>query len=290
MFTQTYVQSTQTASPRNLGEQGVHLMWISLWDWLIFCLLALFPFCADYSLSLRLSLFSLDLVPLHFKPSTAFSLTFTPHHKSISSAFCLNPFFFFSLMKVGQPCCLCPPVFGIYFTLSGYCAHMQSPQLLLYPKGAELLPSQGQLTSYYQHLRYFKLPPPAPLWAQKHFRQVWETLISPPTVANTRCFRETRHPVRKNMPEFAMIRWTKPTTKERWNVSHANKTQNLTLAWNIFQQHQIWKMNRFGRKNFFLMEGIKEKPSRHNLEEKNFVHFFHCWFTTVNPIQIFILS
>lgn len=95
MFTQTYVQSTQTASPRNLGEQGVHLMWISLWDWLIFCLLALFPFCADYSLSLRLSLFSLDLVPLHFKPSTAFSLTFTPHHKSISSAFCLNPFFFF---------------------------------------------------------------------------------------------------------------------------------------------------------------------------------------------------
>lgn len=95
MFTQTYVQSTQTASPRNLGEQGVHLMWISLWDWLMFCLLALFPFCADYSLSLRLSLFSLELVPLHFKPSTAFSLTFTPHHKSISSALFEFLFFFF---------------------------------------------------------------------------------------------------------------------------------------------------------------------------------------------------
>lgn len=245
MFTQMYVQSTQTASCRNLGKQGAHLMWISLWDWLMLCLLALFPFCADYSLSFMFLIIFSRTIRCFFS-----DLHSTPQIHFFSTLF--EFLFFFPLMKLGQPCCLCPPVLGIYFTLSGYCAHMQSPQLLLYPEGAELLPSQGQLTSYYQHLRYLKLPPPAPLWAQKHFQkhsQVWETLISPPTVANTRCFRETRNPVWKNMPEFAVIRWTKPTAKGRWNVSRANKTQNLTLAWNIqyIQQHQIWKELLYGR-------------------------------------------
>lgn len=125
-------------------------MWIVHYEtgWCPACLLSSLSVMIT-PLVLCFSLFSLELVPLHFTPST-FSLTFTPHHKSICSALCLNCFFFFPpLVKLGQPCCLCPPVLGIYFTVPGYCAHVQSPQLLLYPEGAELLPSQARLTSYW---------------------------------------------------------------------------------------------------------------------------------------------
>lgn len=121
----------------------------SLWDWLMFCLLALFPFCDDYSIGFMFLIIFSRTCPLTFHSIHFFSdLHSSPQIHLFSTLFEL---FFFSppLVKLGQPCCLCPPVLGIYFTVPGYCAHVQSPQLLLYPEGAELLPSQARLTSYW---------------------------------------------------------------------------------------------------------------------------------------------
>lgn len=93
----------------------------------------------------------------------------------------------------------------------------------------------------YWLIRHHKLPDPPPLWAQKHHSWVWDTLISPPAVANTRCFRETKHPIWVNTPEFAVIGWTKPTAKSRLNDFSENKVQKFSLPWHILQRYQVWK-------------------------------------------------
>jgi len=66
-------------------------------------------------------------------------------------------------------------------------------------------------------------------------------LISLPAVANTRCFRETRYTIWVNTPEFAVIRWTKPTSKSRLNDFSESKVEKFTLPSYAFQQYQVWK-------------------------------------------------
>lgn len=164
----------------------------------------------------------------------------------------------------------------------------QSPQLALQEPSYSQARDNWLLADYW-HLRHHKLPTPPPFWAKKHHSWVWETLISPPAVANTRCFRETRHPVWVNTPEFAAIRCTKPTAKSRLNDLSENKVQKIILLWNIFQQYQVWKE--------LPPHGRNKREKLHNTaihgytwEDKDFVNFVQWWLTAVNPTWIFILS
>lgn len=115
-----------------------------------------------------------------------------------------------------------------------------------------MLPSQRQLTPCWL-VRHHKLPDTQPHWAQKQHNWVWETLISPPAVANTRCFRETKHPVWVNTPEFAVIRWTKTTAKSSFYMTLLKIRSKNSPCLEIY-----FSNIRFG-KSSFLVEEILEK-------------------------------
>lgn len=225
-------------SPRkseSLGEQGVHWKWIDttrVADVLLACPPpALLP--------------SWLLIPLFSGSFYTFCKTCSPPSYSIHSFFsdptslCLNPCILSLYKNRSALWFMSTSACHIFCSCWLLCTHTVShcswSSILEEPNYCQVRDSW--LLADYRHLRYHKFSSSALLWAQKHHSQVWETLILPPTMANTRCFRETRHPVWINMPEFALIRWTKPTDK-RWNGSVGNKVQNLTLAWDIFQQHR----------------------------------------------------
>lgn len=147
---------------------------------------------------------------------------------------------------------------------------------------------ENWLLADYRLVRHHKLPDPQPHWAQKQHSWVWETLISPPAVANTKCFRETKHPLWVNTPEFTVIRWTKTTAKSRLcDSSKESKVYEFTLFWNLLQQYQVWKELLPCGGN--IRENLPHSViHRYICKDKDFVHFIEWWLTAANPTWIFI--